>query len=575
MLFHLIHKFYKFAEYSDMLQNKMMNACKEKLFRGNIADIVARKIFYGEIIVRDGKIAEIKECGAPSPGDPFFIPGFVDAHVHIESSMMIPVEFARVAMRFGTVGAVCDPHEIANVLGKEGIDFMLENASGSPFCFCFGCPSCVPSCGGGIETAGAVLDSADVAEILERKEIYALSEMMNFPGVLNGDSEVMAKLGAAAKLGKPVDGHAPGLVGEARKKYAQAGISTDHECVSVEEGRDCVKNGMFLLIREGSAARNFEMLSPIIAERPELCMFCTDDCHSSDMVKGHINRLVSLSLERGFDVFDVLRAASYNPVKHYKMPIGLLQVGDSADFIKVDGLNAGFKVLETYIAGENVADCPYTGSPDVLPNVFEAGEISEKDLDLGLKGGDRVAVIGAKDKTLFTEHLEYVLESSADGSAVVPEGIDKIVVYNRYEPGKKPSVALISGFNLKDGAMAVTVAHDCHNIIAVGSDDKALVKAVNAVVRMKGGACALCGGQAVELPLPVAGIMSAELADSVAEKSAKLDEMARKAGCGFNSPFITMSFMALPVIPTLKLTDKGLFDGSRFCFCEVKLKTLQ
>ena len=550
---------------------KNMNACKETIFKGNVADVVARKFFYGEILVKDGKIAEIKECGPAQPGEPFYIPGFVDAHVHIESSMMIPAEFARVAMRFGTVGAVCDPHEIANVLGKKGIDFMLDNASGSPFCFCFGCPSCVPSCGGGIETAGAVLDSADVAEIMARKEIYALAEMMNFPGVLNGDSEVMAKLAAAVKTGKPVDGHAPGLVGEDRKRYAQAGISTDHECVSIEDGRECVKNGMFLLIREGSAARNYEMLSPIIAENPELCMFCTDDCHPSDMVNGHINRLVSLSLGHGFDVFDVLRAASYNPVKHYNMPIGLLQVGDSADFIKVDGLHAGFKVLETYIAGENVTDCPYDGSPEVLPNVFAAGEISEKDLDLGLKGGDRVAVIGAEDKTLFTEHLEYVLESNSDGSAKMPEGVNKIVVYNRYEPGIKPSVALIKGFGLKDGAMAVTVAHDCHNIIAVGSDDRNLTKAVNAVVRMRGGACALCGDETVELPLPVAGIMSAEPADTVAEKSSKLDEMARKAGCSFNSPFITMSFMALPVIPTLKLTDKGLFDGSKFSFCDIRL----
>lgn len=547
-----------------------MNTVGDKIFKGNIVDIVARKIFSGEIVVRDGKIARLNEYGTPVSGEPYYLPGFVDSHVHIESSMMVPPEFARVAMHFGTVGAVCDPHEIANVLGRRGIDFMLRTAASSPFHFCFGCPSCVPSCGGGIETAGAVLDSVEVAGLMSRDEIYALSEMMNFPGVLNGDAEVMAKIEAAKKYGKPVDGHAPGLTGKDRTRYAEAGISADHECDSVEEGRDCVRNGMFLQIREGSAAKNFNVLYPVLAESPELCMFCTDDCHPSDMISGHINRLVSRALRNGLEVFDVLRAASYNPVKHYNMPVGLLQEGDPADFIKVDELSPDFKVLETYIAGNNVSDCPFAPVREELPNVFGAGKISEGDLSLGLKPGDKVLVICAEDQTLFTDRLECELEGNADGTAKMPEGVNKIVVYDRYNSGSKPSVALIKGFGISNGAMAITVAHDCHNIIAVGSDDSFIVRAVNAVVRMKGGACAICGDDAVELPLPVAGLMSSEPASVVAAKSSELDAMVRKAGCGFNSPFITMSFMALPVIPRLKLTDKGLFDGSEFRFCNLK-----
>lgn len=533
------------------------------LFRGHIVDVENHRIIDGEMTVEKGCIASIRECSDIASDAPYFIPGFVDSHVHVESSMMVPYEFGRVAMKHGTVAAVCDPHEIANVLGVQGVEFMLESASLSPFHFFFGCPSCVPSCGGSIETSGATLGVAEVQALMARPDIHFLAEMMNYPGVLGNDPGVMAKIGAAQEQGKPVDGHAPGVVGQDRQRYASAGISTDHECATIEEGRACLASGMNLLIREGSAAKDFDSLIPLLREKPGSVMFCTDDCHPADFLKGHINQLVARALSLGYDVFDVLSAASVNPVRHYRLPVGLLRQGDKADFIVVSDLTPAFRVLATYLDGveyQETAPSPVTSHP----NRFQALPLREEDLEYPLAKGQQLHVIGASDGSLLTEHLTVTVD---DVSAPLT-GLNKIVVYNRYQAGKKPQIAYIRGFGITNGAMAASIAHDSHNIVAIGSDDAKIAQAINKVIEMQGGGYAMNGQEESSLALPIAGLMSSRPGQEIAQASARLEETIRRAGCPLHSPFITMAFMALPVIPFLKLTDVGLFDSLQFRFVE-------
>lgn len=536
--------------------------------RGHIVDVVARRIFGGEITVEDGKIAAVAECEVEDAA-PYYLPGFIDSHVHIESSMMTPVEFARIALRHGTVGAVCDPHEIANVLGTEGVRMMLDLAKQTDFRFAFGMPSCVPSCSKEIETSGFVIDSKDVAEFMKREDIYFLAEMMNFPGVLGGDAEVMAKIAAAKAEGKPVDGHAPGLMGEDRKRYADAGISTDHECTSLETGRAAVANGMIVQIREGSAAKDYEALAPLIAEAPGMVMLCTDDCHPNDFVRGHIDRVVRRAIADGYDVMDVLVAACLTPVKHYGIPSGLLQVGDVADFIAVSDLTANFSVLTSWIGGKKVYSaneqlvasqmlersvCVQKNLVQNMLNNFHAEPISEEDIARTPNAEERIIV--ASDGSLFT--LNEVGAVDAD--------VQKLVVLDRYSGNAKPKVAYIKGFGLAKGAVAQSIAHDCHNVVAVGTNDKELVRVINRVVEMKGGIAVSDGNVMEDLPLPIGGIMSPLCGHELAFRCELLDEVIKRAGCKFHSPFITLAFMCLPVIPQLKLTDKGLFDGVQFKF---------
>lgn len=527
------------------------------IISGHILDPVAGKGFDGEIQVENGRIASVRPVEGVPAEAPYILPGFVDAHVHIESSMMMPAQFAGALLPLGIVGAVCDPHEIANVLGSEGVLLMLEDAKKAEFHFAFGAPSCVPSCGSSIETSGRVLDADDVAKLLKRDDIAFLSEMMNFPGVLGGDPEVMAKIGAAQAAGKPVDGHAPGLTGEARRSYAAAGISTDHECSGLEEARDTVASGMYLLIREGSAARNYAALAPMIAEAPARVMFCTDDSHPGDIVRGGVDKIVRYALRDGYGVFDILRAACVNPVRHYALPVGLLQEGDPADFICISDLSPEFKVLKTFIGGKDMAGYkPAVARFAAAPNIFNAAPIGPS--DLAGTPVDAAHVIEAYDGQLFT------------GKSEVPAGEDcqKLVVYNRYTLGAKPVSAHIRGFNMKCGAIAQSIAHDCHNIVAVGSSDELIADVINKVVEMRGGIAVTDGEGMESLPLPIAGIISNLGAFELAEAGEKLDEMARRTGCTMKSPFITLAFMALPVIPRLKLTDKGLFDGDTFSFVD-------
>lgn len=523
---------------------------------GHIVNILDGTVTDAEIVVKDGLISDVVPCCVPEDA-PYYLPGFIDSHVHIESSMMLPAEFARIAGRHGTVGAICDPHEIANVLGAAGVELMLDNSKQADFYFGFGAPSCVPSCGTDIETSGEILDSKAVASLLERKDIVVLSEMMNYPGVLNEDPEVMAKIDAARRMGKPVDGHAPGLTGGDRRKYSAAGISTDHECTGLDEARDAVASGMKILIREGSAAKNYEALSPLIAECPDMLMFCTDDSHPTDLVKGHIDRIVRRAINDGYPVMDVLRIACLNPVRHYGLGVGLLQVGDSADFIAVSDLSADFKVIATFIHGVRL--------DDVRSGAFElqdwhsrcaAAPVTAEGIACRDDDKSEFIQIVATDGSLLTDRYSGPKDSHSQ----------KLVTYNRYVPGARPQVAYIRGFEITHGAIAQTIAHDCHNIIAVGSDDEMIVDMINRVISMHGGIAATDGNETVELPLPIGGIMSDLPGDDLSDINLKLERTVRQSGCTFNAPFITLGFMALPVIPKLKLTDKGLFDGNTFRF---------
>jgi adenine deaminase len=539
--------------------------------QGNIVDIPAKNIFYGELTVENGKIILIKalspENGQRLTGN-FLLPGFIDSHVHIESSMLVPSEFAKLAVVHGTVGTISDPHEIANVCGMEGVEFMIANGKTVPFKFHFGAPSCVPATV--FETAGAVLYAADVDILLQKEEIHYLSEMMNFPGVLFGDEEVYKKIASAKKYGKPADGHAPGLRGDDAKKYIDAGISTDHECFTAEEAMDKLKYGMKILIREGSAAKNFDALIGLVHEHFNRMMFCSDDKHPDSLADGHINQLCARAVSKGVDVFKVLQAACINPVEHYKMNIGLLREGDAADFIVLENL-VNFKVVQTFIDGELVAENGKSliiGQSSEVLNNFDCAEKNISDFRFTASGtGETVYAIEALDGQLITNKL-VCRPIVKDGfyEADVENDILKIVVVNRYK-NAAIAKAFIKNFGLTQGAIASSVAHDSHNIVAVGVDDESLMKAVNLVIKERGGVSAIYSNKEKLLGLPVAGLMSNDDGYKVAAAYTAIDKMVKEEmGSTLAAPFMTLSFMALLVIPHLKLSDLGLFDGDGFKF---------
>lgn len=534
--------------------------------KGQIVDIANKRIYKGEVVVHEGKIKAINECDHEV--EHYIMPGFVDAHIHIESSMLVPSEFARLAVNHGTVASVSDPHEIANVLGVEGVEFMIENGNQSPFKFNFGAPSCVPATN--FESAGATIDSEAIKILLEKPEIKYLAEMMNYPGVLMNDPEVHKKLNWAKTLNKPVDGHAPGLRGEDVSKYIKAGISTDHECYTYDEALEKLQKGMKILIREGSAAKNFEALVDLVPDHFENMMFCSDDKHPDDLILGHINELCARAVAKGVDLFKVLQVACVNPVKHYNLEVGLLEIGDPADFVVVEDLNR-FKILQTYIDGQLVSKDGISllaSIPFKLLNNFNTLKKSVVDFEMS-SNNKRIRVIEAMDGQLVTNHCdELAYISNGKFLSNTHTDILKIAVVNRYQE-QKPSVGFIRGFTLKEGAIASSVAHDSHNIIAVGVSDDALCKAVNAIIENKGGVVAVTETKTNILSLPVAGIMSDQDGFTVGRAYAELDKMVKQMGSSLNAPFMTLSFMALLVIPSLKLSDKGLFDGQKFEFCEV------
>ncbi len=536
-----------------------------------LVDILAKSIYPATITVKNGLIHAIERCPETTGLTGFILPGFIDSHVHIESSMLVPSEFARLAVVHGTVGTVSDPHEIANVCGMEGVRFMMENGKKTPFKFNFGAPSCVPATS--FETAGAAINSNDIIQLLANPEIKYLSEMMNFPGVLHQDPEVMKKIAAAHRAGKPIDGHAPGLTGAAAKQYIEAGISTDHECFTAEEAVDKLIHGMKIIIREGSAAKNFDALVNLIDDHPNSILFCSDDKHPDSLVTGHINQLCARAVAHGVNLFNVLKAACINPILHYKLDIGMLRIGDPADFIQVTNL-VDFKVEQTYINGVAMLQNGVSSIPSVTVNPinrFHCKKITAADLAIPFNEypvvDELIPVIAALDSQLITHQLNlkgklvnnnWVSDTESDCL--------KMVVVNRYHPAPIAK-CFISNFQLKTGAIASTVAHDSHNIVAIGVDDTSLAAAINLVIEAQGGVSCVDGkNKTLLLPLPVAGLMSTEDGYHVAAQYTAIDALAKEMGSTLSAPFMTLSFMALLVIPHLKLSDKGLFDGDRFAF---------
>ncbi len=535
------------------------------LIKGNFIDLFNREIFPARVFVRNGFIEKIERI--EEQFDTYIMPGFIDSHVHIESSMLVPSEFAKVAVRHGTVAVISDPHEIANVLGLQGVDYMIDNAETVPLKFFFGAPSCVPATD--FESSGASLGAEEIDKLLARSDIYFLSEMMNYPGVINGDPGVMEKLELAKRYGKLIDGHAPGLMGEELGIYAGSGISTDHEAFSIQEGIEKINAGMKILIREGSAARNLDALAPLYGIAPEKLMLCSDDIHPEMLLKRHINGLVIELVDRGYNLFDVLRSACNNAVDHYKIDVGLLREGDKADFIVVKDLKK-FRVLETWINGKKVyseGKVHFDTTPAEKPNFFNSSEITAGDIRVVNRNLD-VRVIDVTDGELYTKEIKTRWSDSKDLLSDTAKDILKIVVKDRYKDNPA-SVAFIRGFGLKEGAIASSVAHDSHNIIAVGADDESIIKAVNSVISVKGGLSVCRDGETETIALPVAGIMSDVPCGTIADKYLKLSERVRNMGSYLKAPFMTLSFMSLLVIPELKLGDGGLFDGRNFRYTNI------
>jgi len=528
--------------------------------------VIHSEIYPGTLVISDGRIIDIvrEETG----DETYIMPGFVDAHVHIESTMLPPSEFSRIAAVHGTIAVVSDPHEIANVLGIEGVKYMIGDAARSPVKFCFGAPSCVPATP--FETAGAILGTEEVGELLRLDEVGYLGEVMNFPGVIQGDTEIMEKIRIAAACSKPADGHAPGLRGDDLARYAGAGISTNHECLSADEALEDIVKGIMVQIRSGSAADIFEECLPLLSEHYEQCMFCSDDKHPDDLLRGHINEMVKGALTYGGGIMKVLRVASVNPVLHYNLDVGLLRRGDPADFIRVDNL-ADLNILETHIDGRIVARGGVSlmprGEPRIVNN-FHAVPQNVSSFAVPCRG-EKIHVIGASDGSLITDKLVEVPKVQDD--QVVSDtdrDILKLTVVNRYKE-TAPASGFAKGFGLKSGAIASSVAHDSHNIVAVGVSDEDICRAVNLVIESGGGLSAVSRNGEEVLPLPIAGIMSDGNYADVAETYTRLDKMAKAMGSELRAPFMTLSFMALLVIPRIKMSDRGLFDAETFSAMDI------
>ena len=528
---------------------------------GQIVDIVNSRIFKGTVFVENGKIINIIEDD--NNNEQIIMPGLVDSHIHIESSLLVPTEFARLAVTHGTVATVSDPHEIANVLGIDGVKYMIETSKKSPMKFYFGAPSCVPATS--FETSGAILDSKAVDELLSMNDIKYLGEMMNYPGVIFNDNEVVKKIESAKRHNKPIDGHAPLLSGDDLIKYCKSGITTDHECSNLQEAREKVALGMTIQIREGSAAKNFNALIPLIEEAPEKIMFCSDDMHPHELINGHINILVKKSISLGYNILDIIKAATLTPVKHYNLEVGLLQKNDPADFIIIDNFN-DFNILKTYIDGKLVAENNKSLIPETAVNAinnFEAEKVNTDDFKIFDKGKN-IKIINAISGEILTEKI-IGRPKSIDNYLVsdIDNDILKIAVINRYEK-KKISLGFIKNFGLKKGAIASSVAHDSHNIVVIGCSDEEMAHAANMIINTKGGLVAWSHDKNICVPLPVAGLMTNKDGKKIAADYQALVTLSKEFGSELNDPFMTMGFMSLLVIPKLKLSDKGLFDCEKF-----------
>jgi adenine deaminase len=539
---------------------------------GNIIDVIKGDIFQGTIIIREGRIHEIVREKVNSSN--YILPGFIDSHIHIESSMLTPSEFARAASVHGTISVVGDPHEIANVLGLDGILWLIENGNNTPFKFFYSAPSCVPA--STFEESGHVLGIEELKLLLSHEKVKALGEMMDFQGVLTNNKDILDKISLAKELNKPIDGHAPGLTGDDLKKYINTGILTDHESFTLEEALEKRNLGMKILVREGSAAKNFDALLPILKLHPNECMFASDDMHPDQLILGHINLLVKRAIKSGVNIMDVLRIASVNPIKHYNLDVGLLQPGDWADFIIVDNLN-DLTILEVYSNGNLIAKDGTT-----LINRVEAKAINNfslKKVNIEVyKIEDKkkdIRVIEIVEDQLITKELK-IKPKIFEGKLVsdIDRDIIKIVAIDRYRKNTS-FTGFIKNVGLKSGAFASSVSHDSHNIIAVGVDDESIAKAVQLIINEKGGLSAVDGDKGISLPLPIGGLISTKPVEEVAQMYQEIDKMVKKLGTTLNSPFMTISFMSLLVIPKLKISPKGLFDGSSFKYVDLYFCTFE
>ncbi len=537
-------------------------------FRGMIVDVISGRIFPGAVVVRDQKIISVAEASGDVPRGRFITPVIGSAHTHIESSMLPPSEFARHAMAFGEGFGVHDPHEIANVLGVLGVEWMIQDGKNSSFHFCWGAPSCVPE--SPLVRTAAVIDADDVRYLLSKPEIAYLSEVMAFPLVLAGEPQIMSKIAAAKAAGKPIDGHAPGLRGSDAARYAAAGISTDHECVSLEEARDKLNAGMKILVREGSAAKNYSALCELLHSHPDRVMFCSDDIHPDDLLRGHMDTLIRRAIGDGVPAMSAIRAASRNTIQHYGLPVGLLQPGDRADFLIVEDLK-DFRVKETYLQGILVAkdgkSLEAAAKPEPV-NAFQHYPLSIDDFSIPARRG-RVRVIEVYDGQLITG--QHVTEPKISGNELVADlerDILFLAVVDRVTPSK-PALGFVRNFGLKGGALASSVAHDSHHVIAVGTSKQELFHAIEAVRKAGGGISAVREGEELILPLVHAGLMSSDSGEIVAERYETLDRFAKSMGSPLRAPFMTLSFLVLTVIPSLKMSNFGLVDVEQFTSCEL------
>lgn len=566
-------------------------------FGAYMLDVITDSIYPARISVEGGFFKEIVPIVINDDSEldisGIILPGFIDSHIHIESTMLTPAQFAKLAVRFGTTSVVCDPHEIANVAGTDGIDFMIENSKSVPFNFYFSIPSCVPAtC---FETSGAILDSETIGELLKKDEAVALGEMMNFPGVINGDGEVLAKLEKAKELGKPIDGHAPLLSGKDLDKYIAEHISTDHECSNFAEAIEKKEKGMKIMVREGSSAKNMEALfdfsdrldywknhesfgkmpNEVLEKRIHLPIFdfiVSDDKHTTDLIKGHLNESIKKAIDLEISPISAIEMVTVNPSTHYNLNTGVIVKGMQADYVVVDNLN-DLNILKTYVAGKCVFDGEnvlFDVEETEFKNTFDVSKKESEDFEISCdEPSADVNVIRCFNGELITEAESATLETK--NGFVQPdleEDILKIAVVERYG-GNSIANGFITGFNLKKGAIASSVAHDSHNIVVVGTNSEDMANAVNCLIDNEGGFAIVDGDFEDSLALPIAGLMTNEDSHEVAEKLEKLHKTAADFGCKLDSPFMTMSFMALLVIPAIKISDKGLFDCINFEFIDV------
>jgi adenine deaminase len=530
---------------------------------GNLIDIHGREIYPAKLRVKKGKIAGIEKIKYPVKG--YILPGLIDAHVHVESSMLIPSEFARAAVPKGVVAVVTDPHEISNVFGRDGLEFMISNSERVPFKFFYGAPSCVPATP--FENSGGKIDAQDIKEMISSKKVHFLSEMMNFPGVIQGDPDIMGKINIAREFGIPVDGHAPGLSGNELDRYIKAGISTDHECTNIVEAREKISRGMKILIREGSAAKNFDALIDLIDDFPDKIMFCSDDIHPDDLKEKYLLDIIKRGLSKNKDLYDLIRSCSIIPKDHYNLNTGCLRSGDPADFVVVDSLT-DWNVVATYINGEVVFDNGKVNFPQVSfepVDAMKCKRVSPVDVSISFSK-KKVNIIAVEEDQIVTSKYSAFYEND---SYIKKDKINKIVVLNRFREGQNPAIGYIKGFALKNMAIAQTIAHDSHNIISIGDDDNLLTKAINQLISLKGGIVVCSPASCLKLKLDFGGLMSSLPVDKVAKKYTRLKKFVLENGCQVKEPFMTLSFMALLVIPELKISDKGLFDVTRFNFVEL------